>query len=144
MRSDSATRPALSPAGDALYYAIELPTVSGGADYEIRVAKPEDAPSRVLAQIPAARIPRWQLMHPVISPDGRFLALPLTDRVTTNIWLLSTDTGALSPVTDFADRPTFIARRFSWSADGRSIFAAVGEGDADIVLIDGYGKQEMP
>jgi len=37
----------------------------------------------------------------------------------------------------FGDRATFIARRVSWSADGRSIVAAVGEGDADIVLLDG-------
>ena len=28
-------------------------------------------------------------------------------------------------------------RRVSWSADGRSIFAAIGEGDADIFLLDG-------
>ena len=34
----------------------------------------------------------------------------------------------------------FIARRVSWSADGRSIFAAVGQGDADIVLLDGLIK----
>jgi hypothetical protein len=40
-------------------------------------------------------------------------------------------------VTDFGDRPVFIARRVSWSADGRSIIAAIGEGDADIVLLDG-------
>jgi hypothetical protein len=40
-------------------------------------------------------------------------------------------------VTDFKDRATFIARRVSWSADGRSILAAVGEGDADIILLNG-------
>jgi eukaryotic-like serine/threonine-protein kinase len=138
VRTDSATRPALSPDGGTLYYTIELPAVSGGADYEIRAAEPEDGPSRVLARIPATRIPGWQLVHPVISPDGRWLSLPLTDGVTTNIWLLSTETGDLQPVTDFGDRATFIARRLSWSTDGRYIFAAVGEGDADIVLIDGF------
>ena len=31
----------------------------------------------------------------------------------------------------------FIARRVSWSSDGKSILAAVGEGDADVVLLDG-------
>jgi eukaryotic-like serine/threonine-protein kinase len=137
VRTDGATRPALSPGG-TLYYTVELPAVSGGADYEIRAAEPEDGPSRVLARIPATRIPVWQLVHPVISPDGRWLALPLTDGVTTNVWLLSTETGALRQVTDFGDRATFIARRLSWSSDGRYIFAAVGEGDADIVLIDGF------
>jgi len=40
-------------------------------------------------------------------------------------------------VTDFGDRATFIARRMSWSSDGRAILASVGEGDADIVLFEG-------
>jgi hypothetical protein len=31
----------------------------------------------------------------------------------------------------------FIARRVSWSADSRFILAAVGEGDADVVLLSG-------
>ena len=37
------------------------------------------------------------------------------------------------------ERPTYIARRVSWSADGKAIFAAVGEGDADVVLLRGLG-----
>jgi len=40
-------------------------------------------------------------------------------------------------LTDFGRRPTFITRRLSWSSDGRFVFAAVGEGDADVVLLDG-------
>jgi hypothetical protein len=40
-------------------------------------------------------------------------------------------------ITDFGERTTFIARRVSWSSDGRSILAAVGEGDSDIVLLEG-------
>ena len=63
--------------------------------------------------------------------------MPLTDGSTTNIWTLSTRTGAWRQVTDFGDRAIFIARRVSWSSDGRSILAAVGEGDADVVLLDG-------
>ena len=47
-------------------------------------------------------------------------------------------------LTDFGDRPTFIARRVSWSADGRSILAAVGEGDADIVLLEGFVEGRKP
>ncbi len=30
---------------------------------------------------------------------------------------------------------TFITRRVSWSSDGHSIYAAVGKGEADIVLL---------
>jgi hypothetical protein len=63
--------------------------------------------------------------------------MPLADGLTTNIWALSTEHGRWQQVTDFGDRPVFIARRVSWSADGRSIIAAIGEGDADIVLLDG-------
>ena len=76
-------------------------------------------------------------MHPVISPDGKWLAMPLTDGVATNIWALSTADGALKQLTDFGQRPTFIARRVSWSVDGRFVFAALGEGDADVVLLRG-------
>jgi hypothetical protein len=126
-----------SPDGRALYFALELPATVG-SDWEIRVAEPEDGPSRPIARVPAARIPPWQLMTPVLSPDGQWLALALTDGVTTNLWKLSVRTGELIAMTDFGHRPIFIVRRVSWSSDGRSIFAAVGEGDSDIVLIDGF------
>ena len=53
---------ALSPDGSTLYYVIERPAVSGGADYEIRAASPETAPSRVLARIPATS--RWLGLSP--------------------------------------------------------------------------------
>jgi Tol biopolymer transport system component len=77
-------------------------------------------------------------VNPALSPDGRWLALPLTDGFTTNLWALSTENNSnWRQVTDFGDRATFIARRVSWSADGTSILAAVGEGDADIVLLEG-------
>ena len=76
-------------------------------------------------------------MNPALSPDGQWLALPLTDGYVTNIWTLSTTGQDWRQVTDFADRAVFIARRVSWSADGRSIVAAIGEGDADIVLLEG-------
>lgn len=62
------------------------------------------------------------------APDGRSLAMPLTDGVTTNIWTLSTSTGQWRQVTDFDDRPLFIARRVSWSADGQSLLAAIAKG----------------
>ncbi|HEV8253716.1 MAG TPA: protein kinase [Vicinamibacteria bacterium] len=137
VRSDSASRSALSPDGKTLYYVLELPALTGRLDYELRAASPPEGPSRLLAKIAAARVPSWQLFHPVISPDGLWLALPLTDGATTNIWAISTRDGSLRALTDFGQRPTFIARRVSWSSDGRSIYAALGEGDADVVLLAG-------
>ncbi len=65
------------------------------------------------------------------------MAQALTDGFTTNLWALSTTTGEWHQITDFGGRATFIARRVSWSSDGRSILAAVAEGDSDIVLLEG-------
>ena len=142
VRADKGNRSTISPDGSTLYFVIERPAESGGSDYEIRAATPESGPSRVLARISARRIPFWQLVHPVISPDGNWLALPLTDGFATNIWALPTSGGPLRQLTDFGQRPTFIARRVSWSADGRFIFAALGEGDADVVLLRGLTPGE--
>ena len=119
-----------------LYYMVERPLVDGRPEFEIRAATPESAPSQVIARVPASRVPSWQVVNPALSPDGRWLALTLTDGFTTNIWTLSTADGQWRQVTDFGDRAVFIARRVSWSADGKSIIAAVAEGDADIVLLD--------
>ncbi len=88
VRDDKGNRSALSPDGATLYYVIERPAVSGGADYEIRIASPETAPSRVLARIPAQRIPLWQLVHPV-RVAGWQLARAAIDR-----WLLNEHLGA--------------------------------------------------
>jgi Tol biopolymer transport system component len=123
--------------GTTLYYAVERPLVDGTPEFEIRAATPEDAPFRVLARIPGARVPIWQICNPTLSPDGKWLAQALTDGFTTNLWALSTTTGEWRQITDFGERPTFIARRVSWSSDGRSILAAVAEGDSDIVLLEG-------
>src|SRR2546428_8537997 len=65
--------------------AVEVLQPSGALDYEIRSASPEDGPSRLLACIPAHRMPEAGRFHPVISPDGKWLALPLTDGVATHI-----------------------------------------------------------
>jgi Tol biopolymer transport system component len=120
-----------------LYYMVERPLVDGRAEHEIRAAAPEGNPSRLVARIPAARVPAWQIVNPSLSPDGQWLAMPLTDGFTTNIWALSTKTSQWRQVTDFGARATFIARRVSWSPDGTSILAAIGEGEADVVLLDG-------
>ena len=67
----------------------------------------------------------------------RWVALLLTHGLTTNIFVVASDgSGTVRQVTDFERRAVFIVRRVSWSRDGKSIVAAVGEGDADIVLLD--------
>ena len=132
------TRNVIGLHGATLYYTVERPLLDGRPQVEIRAATPEEAPSRVIATISASRVPSWQIVNPALSPDGEWLAMPLTDGgLTTNVWALSTRTGAWRQVTDFGDRATFVVRRVSWSSDSRSIFAAVGEGNADIVLLDG-------
>ena len=73
----------------------------------------------------------------VANPHGQLLAMPLTDGLATNIWVFSLKTQEWRQVTDFGGRSIFIARRVSWSSDGRFILAAVGEGDADVVLLNG-------
>jgi WD40 repeat protein len=130
--------------GNTLYYTFERPLVDGTPSFDIRVATPENAPFRLLARIPASRVPIWQIVNPALSPDGKWMAQALTDGLTTNIWVLSTTTGDWRQVTDFGERATFIARRLSWSSDGRSILAAVAEGDSDILLLEGliHGERQ--
>jgi Tol biopolymer transport system component len=128
-------------AGNTLYFMVDRTLTDGSPGFEIHAATPEDGPSRVLARIPPSRAPQWQIVQPAISPDGSSLAMPLTDGVTTNVWTLSTSTGAWRQITDFGDRATFIVRRVSWSSDGRSIVAAVGEADADVVLFEVKGER---
>ncbi len=141
VRTDNATSPLTAADGSALYYVVSLAGVDGVADYEIRVARPENGPSHFLARIPSARAPtEHPMVIPVLSPDGKFLAFQLRDAAGTNIWALSTSGGPMRQLTDFGKRRTFIPRRISWSADSRFIFAAVAEGDADVVLLDGLAQ----
>jgi eukaryotic-like serine/threonine-protein kinase len=126
--------------GTTLYYLIDRSLADGTPEFEIRTATPENAPFRVLARIPASRVPIWQIVNPALSPDGKWLAQALTDGFTTNLWALSTATGEWRQITDFGDRATFIVRRVSWSSDGRAILAAVAEGDSDIVMLEGLTK----
>ena len=137
VRDDNASRPAIAPDGGTLYYVVELPVVTGGSDLEFRSARPENAPSRLLARIPARRTTSWQPFQPVVSPDGKWLAFTLLDGAISNLWAISTSTGQLRQLTEFSHGPTFITRRASWSSDGQYIFAGVGEGDGDVVLFDG-------
>jgi len=107
-------------------------------DWEIRMAAPENGPAKALARIAVARVPISPLFfHMFLSPDRRWLALPLTDGGSSNIWVVPTDGTAPRAVTDFGGRTVVIARRVSWSPDGRSIYAAVADIDADVVMLDG-------
>jgi len=121
-----------------VYFLTERALTDGRPEYEIRAAPLGNGSARVIKTIDASRVASWQVpFNPSLSPDGKWLAMPLMDGLTTNIWALSVESGEWRQVTDFGDRVVYIARRVSWSADGHSILAAVGEGDADIILLDG-------
>jgi eukaryotic-like serine/threonine-protein kinase len=123
--------------GSTLYYMMEDMLVDGRLSFDIIAAPLGGGERRKIASIDPSRIPSWQLVNPSLSTDGRWLAVPLTDGGTTNIWAIATDTGLARQVTDFGDRNIFIARRVSWSKDGKFLFASIGEGDADIVSLEG-------
>lgn len=131
--------PAVATDG-SLYYVVTLASLNGNSDMEIRVANPEDGPSRVVARVPGSRLSPSLLMQPVLAPNGKSLAILLMDGPTTNIWTLATADGTLNAVTDFGHQATFIARRVSWSPDGQSIYAAVSKGESDIVLLTNLGQ----
>jgi Tol biopolymer transport system component/DNA-binding winged helix-turn-helix (wHTH) protein len=137
VRDDNACVSGISPDGSTLYFVAPQSNGNGSRDYEIRFAHPESGPSQRLARISGERVPHWQIVQATLSHDGRWLALPLNDGASTNLYLVSTADGTLRQVTDFGDRRTFIVRRVSWSSDDRRLFAAVGDGDADIVQIEG-------
>ena len=123
--------------GTTLYFVVEGAVADGRPEFEIRAVPVGGGSSQSIQRIPASRVASWQVFNPSLSPDGKWLAVPLTDGLTTNIWALSVETKEWRRVTDFGDRAIFIARRVSWSPDSKSIYAAIGEGDMDIVSIDG-------
>ena len=141
VRPDGSNPTLVQPAGlgeaagpdGTLYFFLNLVGVNGIADIEIHFAKPDNAPSKVLTRLPGSRVS--PLMQPVLSPDGHFLLVLLKDGPTTNMWTVDIHDGSLKAVTDFGRKATFIARRVSWSPDGKSAYAAVGNGEADIVLL---------
>jgi Tol biopolymer transport system component len=136
--SDRAIAPAPAPDGKSLYFVVSQGADSGVVESEIRVATPENGPSKHLASIAGSRLPAGvPVLHPVPSPDGKWLAVPLHGTNADELWAVSTSDGRLRRFTDFGTRRTFIARRVSWSSDSKFLFAAVGEGDADIVAFEG-------
>jgi WD40 repeat protein len=123
-----------------LYYVHGLkPELLGLlGDLEICCAAIGKGPSHTIGRIAASRVPvSVRLLQLFLSPDGQWLATPLLDGATSNVWALPTSGGLIRPLTDFGDRSNVIARSVSWSADGQSLFAAVAETETDIVLFDG-------
>ncbi len=126
--------PAPAPDGKTLYF-VRMASRAPGQDMEIHRASPEGASSQLLTRIPAHRLPQSDLVQPVVSPDGKWLALWLTDASTTNIYLLPAGGGRLRQVTDFGKTPTEITRRISWSPDSKYLYASVAHIDADVVVL---------
>ena len=138
VRDDQAVGCALAPNGSTLYYAKILAGTTGAWDFEIRAAHPENGPSEVLGRVSGTRIPSEAIniqMYP--SPDGKWLAIPLVDGSTTNLWALPAAGGQWRQLTDFGARNVVIARRVAWSKDGQSIYASVSDVDSDIVMLAG-------
>jgi eukaryotic-like serine/threonine-protein kinase len=140
VRDDNAVGPTVAPEGRALFFTRlpEMP-VNVGGDQELCRAAPDNGPAEVLAHVAGSRVPlgpRFQA-HLSVSPDGRWLATPLLDSTTANIWLVPTGGGDMRPATDFGEQSVFIVRWLSWSPDSRDVYAAVADTDADVVLLDG-------
>jgi Tol biopolymer transport system component len=136
---DNATGPS-GGGGRTLYFTRTTdPALGTRSGNEVCRADVDDGPADALARIPAARVPLsprlW--VHSALSPDGRWLAAPLLDSTTANLWLIPTGGGPMRAVTDFGERSVFMARSVSWSPDSRCLYAAVAEVDADIVVMDG-------
>src|SRR5260370_6524727 len=79
--------------------------LNGLSDIEILVANPENGPAQKLARISGSHLSSGGLlMQPVLSPDGKGLAVLLTDGPPTDIWVQPTAGGAIRPVPHFPHR----------------------------------------
>ena len=139
VRIDAST-PALSPDGKTLYFVHGLkPNLLGLlGDLEIWCVPVGSGLPHQIGRIAASRVPvSVRIIQLFLSPDGQWLALPLVDGATSNVWALPTSRGPMKQLTDFGSRSNVIARSVSWSADSQHIFAAVSENETDIVLLDG-------
>jgi len=131
IRCEPVTSQTISADGFTLLFAS-----LSAADIEIRKAHPENSPFQVVARIPNSRIPgEVALWQPTLSPNRKSLVMPLIDKGTTNLWIMPADGGPLRRMTDFGSRSTLIERRVSWSPDGKFVYAALADTDADIVLL---------
>ena len=135
IRCDRAIAPAVGADGSTLYFSTRMAGASGW-DYEVRRARPENGAFTALARVVSTNVPYdAKLFAPTLSPDERWLTFALTEHGTSDLWLLPTDGRPLRRVTDFGDRTTLIVRRVAWAPDSKSLYAAVAETDADIVMI---------
>jgi Tol biopolymer transport system component len=140
VRADRAACPVVSPVAGPLYFTRLADLLLGArGESEVCRATPDDGPAEVLARIANDRVPLATrlVLHFTVSPDGRWLCMPLVDGTTTNIWLLPTDGGPMRAVTEFGERSVFIARHLSWSPDSRYVYAAVADTSVDVVLLEG-------
>jgi len=120
------------------YYPARLSPELGGWDWEVRCVPEPGGAYRALARFDGSRVPvSPAFAHVVLSPDGQWLAMPLLDGVTANLWAIPTAGGPMRQLTDFGDRPIVIARSVSWAPDGRHLYAAVADTHRDVVLLDG-------
>jgi len=146
VRCDSAVAP--MPRSDGtLFFQTRRVAPNGGFDFELRKAKPEGAESTQLLRIDGRRLPYDSMFAAptVLSPDGKWVAYALMDGVTADLWKVSTDGGDPVRITNFGDRARWIVRQITWAGpDGRFIYAAIADVDADIVSIAGVvsGKEK--
>ena len=137
VRCDGAIAAAVSTDNSTLYYTNPGSGSEGELNLLLR-ARPESGAPEIVARVAGLRVPlKSTMFNPVLSPDGKWLAIPLIDGATANIWAIPASGGAMHPLTDFGQRSVIIARRVSWSPDNRHVYAAVSEMDADVVLMDG-------
>jgi Tol biopolymer transport system component len=142
VRNDAST-PAVAPDGRTLYYVHGLKPELLGLRGDLQVCRSAVGvgPSHEIGRIAASRVPvSVRLLQLFLSPDGQWLAVPLVDGATSNLWAFPTSGGPMKQLTDFGDRCNVIARSVSWSADSQFLFAAVAETETDVVLFGGLIK----
>jgi Tol biopolymer transport system component len=138
VRDDNAIGCQVAPDGSSIYYARILTQATGAWDFELRRASPETGPAEVIAGVAGVRVPTSAVnFQALLSPDGEWLAMPLIDGSTTNLWAVSTSLGEWRQLTDFGSRNVVIARRIAWSRDSRYLYASVSDVDSDIVMLAG-------
>ncbi|HYI95247.1 MAG TPA: hypothetical protein VEX68_17030, partial [Bryobacteraceae bacterium] len=128
VRNDNTVACALASDGSVMYYSTILTQATGVYDYEIRAARPENGSSVAIGKVSGARVPVSAVnFQPFLSGDGKWLAAPLNDGSTSNLWALSTSDHTWRQLTDFWPRNVVIARRIAWSRDGKHLYASVSD-----------------